>query len=290
MISRHVWLIVSALCGGAVVCLGQSAWLPAAGEFKATPGFSYSSFDQFWMGKTKVDNPPNGKSLDQYTGYLALEYGILENLAADATVAYTSTDTDAFGGDASDDGLADTFLGLRYRILDEQMSGLAWMPSVALRVGGVIAGSYDANKPFSAGDGAHGFEASVLLGKAFGATGFGMYADLGYRVRENPVPDDLFGSAGLYKLLGPVAVSFGYRHVQGLSGIDIGGRGFDPDRGRSHGFPAVKEINQLVEAGLALTDGGGRNYQVTIAQSVDGRNTGDKVIFGVNITVPIGGR
>jgi hypothetical protein len=285
----HSLSVIGAALGAAAACHAQSAWLPAQGQLQATPGFSFSTFDEFWMGKTKVDNPPNGKSLDQYTGYLALEYGILENLAADATIAYTATDTDAFGGDASDDGLADTFLGLRYRLLDESQAGSVWVPTLSVRAGGIIAGNYDANKPFSAGDGAHGFEASVLLGKAFGDTGFGMYGDIGYRVRENPVPDDAFGSVGFYKLLGPVTVAFGYRHVQGLSGIDIGGPSFNPDLGRSHGFPAVKEINQLVEGGLAFTDSGGRNYQVTLARSVDGRNTGDKFILGVNVTIPIGG-
>jgi hypothetical protein len=41
-------------------------------------------------------------------------------LAADATLGYTATDTDAFGGNASDSGLVDTALGQRYRLLDEK--------------------------------------------------------------------------------------------------------------------------------------------------------------------------
>jgi hypothetical protein len=270
--------------------VAQSVWLPSAGELRATPGFSYSSFDSFWMGTTKVDNPPNGKRLDQFTGYLSLEYGIIENLAADVTIGYTWTDTDAFGGSASDDGLADTFLGLRYRLLDENAVSSPWVPSLAIRVGGVIAGTYDSNLPFSAGDEANGLEGSLLLGKAFGDSGFGMYGDFGYRWREDPVPDDLFGSVGLYKQFGPVTAVVGYRQVYGRSGLDIGGPGFDPAAGRSSGFPALQEINHLGEGGLAFTDGGGRNYQFTVAKSIDGRNTGDKLIFGFNITFPFGGR
>jgi hypothetical protein len=282
--------LAGAFCAGTAAAYGQSAWIPERSQLNATPGFSFSTFDEFWMGKTKVDNPPNGDSLDQYTGYLFLEYGIFENLAADATVGYSATDTDAFGGDASDDGLNDTFLGLRYRLLNEYDAPWAWAPTVSIRVGGIIAGTYDSNLPFSVGDEAHGFESQLLLGKTFGDSGFGMYGDIGYRVRESPVPDDMFGSVGIFQHLGPVTLAFGYRHVQGLDGLDIGGPGFDPSAGRSHGFPAVKEINQIIEGGISFTDGGGRNYQFTAGTSVDGRNTGDKLIFGFNVTFPIGGR
>lgn len=278
-----------ALLTGTAACFGQSAWLPEQKQIKVTPGFSFSTFDEFWAGDKKVSNPPNGKSLNQYTGYIGLEYGILGNLAADATIGYTATDTDAFGGNASDNGLMDTSLGLRYRLVDEFNASQTWMPTVTLRAGAVIPGTYDENAPFSAGDGAYAFEGSMLFGKAIGDTGFGLYGDIGYRWRESPVPDDIFGSAGVYKQIGPVTLAVGYRHIQGLSGIDIGGSDFNPALGPSHGFPAVKEINKLVEGGISFTDKGGRNYQFTVAGSVDGRNTGDKLVFGFNVTLPFGG-
>src|SRR6266404_4585118 len=126
-------LRIGVFLASAALCFGQSAWLPAT---------------------HKVKTPPNGKSLDQYTGYVSLEYGIFENLAADATMGYTATSTDAFGGNASDEGLSDTMLGLRYRLIDENNAPCRWAPTLAIRAGAVIAGSYDSNKPFSAGDGA----------------------------------------------------------------------------------------------------------------------------------------
>src|SRR5436309_8681792 len=278
-----------ALLTGGAACFGQSAWLPAHNQFKATPGFSFSTFDEFWAGDKKVSNPPNGDSLRQYSGYVTMEYGILRNLAADATVGYTATDTDAFGGNASDNGLMDTSLGLRYRLVDEFNSHYTWMPTLTLRAGAVIPGTYDENKPFSAGDGAYAFESSLLFGKAIGDCGFGLYGDFGYRVREDPVPDEFFGTAGVYQQIGPVTLAVGYRHIQPVSGIDIGGKDFNPALGASHGFPATKEINKLVEGGISFTDKGGRNYQFTVAGSVDGRNTGDKSIFGFNVTLPFGG-
>lgn len=284
-------LLGFALTVSATVCFGQSAWLPARQEIKVTPGFSYSTFDEFWVGRMRVDPlEANDESLDQYTGYVALEYGILDNLAADATVGYTaSSSPDTFGND-SDDGLADTLLGMRYRLVDENDAPCPYAPTISVRIGGVIPGTYDENQPFSVGDGAYAFESSLLLGKAFGSSGFGLYGDIGYRVRENPVPDDLFGTGGAFQQIGPVTLAAGYRHVQSLSGLDIGGPGFDPGRGDSHGFPALKEIVQLFEGGISYTDGGGRNYQFTVAKSVDGRNTGDKLIFGFNVTFAFGAR
>src|SRR6185436_16134646 len=106
-----------ALLAGISAHAQLSAWLPNAQQFVVTPGFTFSTFDKFWVGDTRVDNPPNGKSLDQYITYLSLEYGICADLAADVTVGYTWTDTKAFGasGSRDDRGLADTYLGLRYR-------------------------------------------------------------------------------------------------------------------------------------------------------------------------------
>jgi len=281
--------VLLTLAVSGVTVFGQSAWLPAQHQFKATPGFSFSTFDEFWMGSSKVDNPPNGKSMDQYTGYLSLDYGILEQLAADVTVGYTATDSDAFGGDASDDGLMDTSVGLRLRLLDEFASDSPYVPTLAIRIGGIIAGTYDPNKPFSAGDGADGFESSLLLGKTIRDTGFGFYGDIGYRVRENPVPDEVFGTAGIFQQIGVINLAFGYRHIQSLSGLDIGGSGFNPALGDSHGFPALEEINQIIEGAVSLSDNGGRNYQLSVGTNVDGRNTGDKVLVGVNVTLPFGG-
>lgn len=280
-------VIATALLGSAGVCLGQSAWLPARGALTATPGFSFSSFDEFWMGSQKVSNPPNGDSLNQYTGFLSLEYGILENFAGDITFGYTATETGAFG-DENDSGMMDTSLGLRYRVLNEQTAAQSWVPTVSLRLGGVIPGTYEANLPFSPGDGVYGFDTSVLLGKAFGQSGFGLYGDIGYRVRVNPAPNEVFGTVGAYQQIGPVTLTAGYVQVQSLSGLDIGGRGFDPSAGADSGFPALREINYIFQGGVTYTDRGGRSYQVTAGTSLAGRNTGDKLLLGFNVTIPFG--
>ena len=290
-LKNHALIAVS-LYGTATACLGQSAWLPARDTLLVTPGFAFSTFDEFWTGTSKVSNPPNGDSLDQYTGYVSMEYGILENLAGDLTIGYTGTDTDSFGGE-SDWGLMDTSLGLRYRVVDENTAPQKWMPTVSFRIGGIIKGTYDANQPFSPGDGVSGFSTSALFGKGFtfgedGNYGFGVYGDIGYRVRVLPAPNEIFGSVGVYGQLGPVTLTAGYVQVQSLSGLNIGGAGFNPAAGPDSGFPALREINYIFQGGVAYTDPGGRNYQFTVGTSLDGVNTGDKLMFGFNITIPVG--
>ena len=273
-----------ALAAGLSAHAQYSAWLPGEQQFVLTPGATFSTFDRFWLGKDNVRNPGDD-SLDQFTTYLALEYGFTKKLAGDLTIGYTGVDTDSFGHE-SDWGSSDTTFGLRYRLWDEHEHEDCWMPTIAVRVGGIIAGSYDENFPFSAGDGAGGFEGSLLFAREI-CPNSGIYGDVGYRFRENDVPDDLFGSVGVYGRYAGFTATIAYRHVQGTSGGDIGGPGF----GTSYGFPQVKEINQIAELGLGYTcPRTDIHAQVFYAHSLDGRNTGQKDIYGFSVSFPFGGK
>lgn len=272
----------------APAALAQGAWLPDAQQIIATPAFTYSSFDEFWAGDTLVSPLKDAdESLRQYSGFVVLEYGILPKLAADATVGYAATSSTTVLG-PGDDGLMDTNLGLRYELVDGQAPDAGWIPTVSVRLGGIIAGDYDANTPFAIGDGASGIEGSLLLAKEFGDTGFGAFGNIGYRWRVDPVPADIFGSVGIYQRIAGFTVSFTYWNTSALNGLDIGGPGFDPGAGADSGFPALKEVNHIVSGGVGYTDAGGRNYLITIGNNVGGRNTGDKFIVGAFISLPFG--
>ena len=265
----------------------QSAWLPDAQQIVAIPAFTYSSFDEFWMGDTKVSPLKDGdESLRQYSGFVALEYGITSKLAADATIGYAATSSTTVLG-SGDKGLMDTNLGLRYQVLNGQGPDAGFLPTVSFRLGGIIVGDYDANTPFSIGDGASGIEISTLLAKEF-SCGFGAFGSFGYRYRVDPVLADLFGSAGIYQRLGGFTLSFTYWNTSALNGLDIGGPGFNPGAGSDSGFPALKEVNQIITGGVGYTDKGGRNYLITVGNNVAGRNTGDKFIVGAFISLPFG--
>jgi hypothetical protein len=276
---KSLLLAASAITATVPLAHSQSAWLPAPSQLVATPGYTYQSFDEFWFGNDKVSLNPYDSI--QHTAFVVLEYGLCARSALDANIGYTWAESEAFNPahkNQTDDGLTDTRIGLRYNLLDEKSAEQAWAPTLTLRVGGIIEGTYEENYPFSAGDGASGVETSLLFGKAFGASGFGLYGDIGWRWRNHDVPEDLFGSIGIFQSIKSFTLSFGYRHIQGLSGKDIG----------EAPFPETKEISQNLEAGLGYRDHGGRYYQVYGAKTLDGRNTGEKWVIGASISLPFG--
>jgi hypothetical protein len=257
----------------------QTPWLPPQGQLRVTPSYTFTTFDTFWKGKTKTQLPA---SIQQHTVSFGGDYGLFDDVAVDLTVGYTRT---SFSPASDLDGLDDTTLGVRWRVVDEFKADSPYVPTFTLRVGGTIAGTYDTvttGAPHSPGDGASGVEMSLLFGKVLGRTGFGISGGVGYRYRMQNVPDDFFASVGMYKILFEhFVVSFGYRRVQGLSGLDIGGPGFTPAR-----FPETREIFDNLEAGLGYTDKGGRYYGIIAARTIDGRNTGEKTVVGALLTVP----
>ncbi len=272
-------IILLALSAAALPALAQtSAYTPAAGQLVVSPSYVYQNFQKFWMGRNDASLAP--ADVTQHTGVIAFDYGITETIALDVQVGYVRTDSKAFGGPRKDDGMTDTLVGLRYKLVDETKVNCRWSPTFTLRAGAIIEGTYDAGLPFSGGDGGSGFETSLQFGKAIGTTGLALYGDIGYRYRNQTVPDDLFGSIGLsYTIANAVTLSGGYRHIQSLSGTDIGSPGFT--------FPSLREINQLAEFSLSYTDKGGRTYALFGGVSLDGRNTGDKTLFGATISIPI---
>ena len=265
-----------------------SAYTPQRNQLFATVAYQFQRYDQFWVGDTEIDlSLATGYDVQyQHSTYLTLEYGILDDLALDVTFGYSWTEFhDGPGPDLTDDGWTDTTFGVRYRVLDERDFTCPFVPTLTLRVGGIVAGTYDPEFPFSSGDGADGIETSALLAKQL-CPGLGLYGEIGYRWRDEDVPDDLFGAAGLaVTWIERLTLSVGYRHTEGQGGPDIGGPGFGVD----YGFPQVKEVDQRIEASLGYTDGGGRNYAFYFAQTLDGRNTGEKSIFGISISIPFGG-
>ena len=270
----------------------QSAWLPSEGELVLTPGYVFSTFDAFRVGDQKVTVlRDNNASFDQHNAFVVAEYGITPDLAADLNIGYVRAGTGDFAGfgRTSVDGLSDTSIGLRYRLLQPSESG-SWVPNLAIRVAGIVEGSYDVAyaAPLNPGDGASGGEVSLLFGHQYSSIGFGYFGDFGFRHRAERVPQDLFGSFGIFQDLSVtglrgVTLSLAYRHTQGLSGGDIGGPGF----GTIYGFPQVRERLQLVEGGLGYTDAGGRTYQFTVGMKIDGRNTGERTVYGFSVSFPL---
>jgi hypothetical protein len=156
------------------------------------------------------------------------QYGITDRLTLDLTFGYGKiskvSDYYPLAGierenpSTTKQGFTDSRFGLRYKILDEMDSKYLWMPTISVRLGGIRKGDYD-RRPQSLGDGASGIETNIYFAKDFNFYGFGSYGDIGYRKRENPVPDDQIYSLSLYKnIFGNFFLIGGYRGQRSLSG------------------------------------------------------------------------
>lgn len=253
----------------------QSVWAPRPGGFTVTTAYNFRAFQQAWAGPNIVRFPG---TFNQHTGSVNVEYSISHNWTADTTFGYTATGGDAFGKGLSDLGWTDSNFGIRYKLVDESKSERDWMPSLSLRMAGIIAGSYQSNRLWSAGDGGSGIESSLLFGKFLRRWNAGYFGDLGYRKRTHPIPEDLFASIGAFKGFGPkrypLAISGAFRNSQGLYGRDFG------DPGAT--FSSFKERFQSVEVGFSISDPRGLSYQVFVAQVINGRNTGRSTVVGIS--------
>lgn len=256
----------------------NSPWLLPEKKLTFSTTYVYQNYQDFWIGSEKAKLPDD---ITQNSVFFGLEYGLTDAVTLDFSTGYSRASFSPPGESVPDiDGLYDTNVGLRFRLLDEYERPGA--PTVALRVGGIIQGSYEASNVHSPGDGASGAEVSFLIGKSWLDQQFGLTGELGFRDRNENVPADFFCSVGFYKMfLGRGSFSGAYRRNQGLSGLDIGGPGFSPDK-----FPQLKEINDNLEVGVGLTDEGGRYYGFFVGRTVNGRNTGEKTALGATVSFP----
>jgi len=251
-----------------------SPYLPGPGRTESTLSLTWVTFDHLWAGSTRVSTRAaiGSSGKDQVTTQLSVERGLSERWAADLTLGYTRADLGSF---PSDEGMTDAALGLRMLLIDELESDRRYLPTVAVRLGGIASGNYDAGLPFSAGDGASGVDLAILMGRAISPR-LSLVGDVGYRWRDEGVPEEIFAGIGAGWRWGRAILSTGVRYEGSVSGLDIFGPGF----GTVGGFPQTRERNTTVHASIGLPVASSLFLQIYGGRSLSGRNTGDKRIIG----------
>jgi hypothetical protein len=279
----------------------ESARLPDPNQFVVSPWYYYNVFRKLWIGdaKTSIEIQPQ-QDFELNDGMITVDYGVTPQIALDLTLGYTSAATRSWDPQAdpkTTEGLMDTQLGIRYRLLDEREFNQWYIPTLTLRLGGIIKGTYDADFPIAPGDGASGGEAAIMIVKTTQPLGVGYYADGGYRLRDNHVPQTIFGAAGLSEtlhfnwLITSVTINVGYRGLYDLNGPDFtGGRvaGVPHDFIDFHYTRTAQEIYQMGEVGLGMSDKKGRRYFFSCAHPFDGRNTPKVNNFVIGLNWPLG--
>lgn len=298
--------IVLPLAAGPAFAQG-TPWIAEPGT--GTISFTYANQNakEFWRpvdgAVTKVTGPlgDTDANLAQNTLWFAANYAVNDFVALDIQSAYASSfvkgGVGPSGGEESYAGLFDSNIALTFRLVDEL---IADAPSVAVRVGGILAGAYDTGYINSLGDGGHGVETSLIVGRFGAAAGFS--AEVGFRMRGSTevntaavgggaaagetvdVPNDLFVNLGLFVPAGDrVTLGVDYRLVNALSGIDIGGTGFSPSR-----FPGLEEDQHLVGGRLLANVTDTVSLNVFFGQVVAGNNTAASRIVGIGIGIGFG--
>ena len=258
----------------------DTPWTSSAQHIDTNVSVVYQAYDQFWLGEQKLSTKDafgaDGK-VTQTTATVSGMYGITDWLAADLAVGYTRIDFKPL--DKTDSGLNDTTFGLQARLLDENNPASPYLPTISVRLGGILKGTYetDIGTPTGAGLGTNGFDGSLAVGKYFVDSGTGVFASGGFRDYASDVPSVRYWALGAFQdVAGQASVHAIYRSSASTSGVDIGGSGFTGD------FTKVKEEREAIEGGITYIGCPQARIGIFIARVLDGRNIGQDLVLGLN--------
>ena len=248
----------------------NSVWLPAPGS--GSVGLSYLSqeADRFYIGGSLMTLPFGTIKIKTTT--LAAQYAIADGFAVDAKLPFAQRSS----GLGSDSGTGDARVGVTWRFLDEFEKRS--LPTVAVRAGAIIAGNYQTFRPDSIGDGASGYEVSLLVGRYL-TPSFGVRGEVGIRDRNRGVPNQTFLSVGADLRITPaLSGSVGFSSIRNSGNLDIGGPGFTPLR-----FQQVAEKRNFINAGLSYSVTERISINGNIGKVTSGRNTSKNDVYSLGV-------
>lgn len=271
------WAVALIGLSSTTVAEGTSPWLPIPGQLSVSIGFADQSGDSAYIGTNELDiDQITGGAADEFereTTTAAISYGISDNLAFDAIIAYSEVDS---GRADSDRGIGDTQLGLSWRVADEYIQ--THLPTITLRAGAIIKGSYDGARLASIGKDANAAELAVILGKTV-TPWLSLSAQAGVQDYQDDVPTYYFYELGAHFTPAPGwSLGLGYAEKEGDTNLDIGGPGFTPAR-----FQEVAEERSIVKASVGYGFGN-QGIALLYNQVVDGRNTVEDDSIGFSYT------
>lgn len=257
-----------------------------------TASYTYSTYDEFYVGTEKVSPVPAHNSIDQNIYGLYAKYGLSDNLTLIGNLPYISTKgngmPDPINSETKESGFQDVSIFAKYRPYSFEMTKSNINLVTALGVN--IPTGYEPNGVLSIGSGA--FSTDIHLGAHLN-TDLGFFSTFiaGYSFRGNAkntfntngggdfnVPN-AFIAAGKIGYAGSDFYLEGWIDYQSSSdGIDIMGPGFAGNLPETRvdytrlGATAYVPLSSL----LGLSAGYG-----TV---VDGRNVGDSNFFNAGIT------
>jgi hypothetical protein len=271
--------------------------VPAQGQFIFGMVYEESESYHIWAAdkyqNVTVKSGGESYGIDINQGYFALQYGITPKWAADLNIGGTTVGWrkfDASESAQSTTGLMDWSFGVRYQVYNElKETNWPWMPTLTLRAGAVLPGSYNQNFVYAPGLRSAAIEPEVLARKHFGWPGLGAYSDVLYRWNRTTGNDQYIAAIGLFQQIKRWELDAGYRHLQTLSGGDII---YDPSDPSGIVYPReVRENNDAFQAGFSYTTAKRHiRYGFHSLTVFDGNNSDRKFWVGGSIDIPLGGK
>ncbi len=267
-------LVVLLLSGSTAAYAEGSPWLLEDGVTNFGISLISGSSRDFFIGETSTDL---GGDLEGTFVWLNASHGYDDIWAFDFRTGYARSQFEDNPDEQRD--ISDTSLGVSYQFLNEfeQDNGL---PTVSGRLGYTIGGDYETDLIDAIGDGASGFDVSLLVGKNL-APAFSVSGDLTYRQRDSNVADGVkfLLSANYAAPLPGLSFQLGYGLVRTDSDIDIGGPGFGVEQ-----FSQTDRDSDwlITSVNYAFLSGFGVNFSLSTV--LDGRNVADTNIGTVSLS------
>ena len=250
-----------------------SPWLLPDGAININLTRTEASSDDFFIGDTSTDI---GGTLEGEFTWLKATYGLNDVWAFDARIGYAET---SFEGSLSDQAdFADTSIGVSYQFINEFEADNG-TPTITGRLGYTIGGDYEPDIIEAIGDGASGFDVSLLVGKSL-TPAWAVFGDLTFRQRDSGVPDGIkYIVGGSYNPPIPyLSFLLSLAGTRTDSDINLGGGGLGIDE-----FSQTDRDSDLVVAGFNLNLPFGIGFGASYSAIIDASNQSDSDVLAINL-------
>jgi hypothetical protein len=261
---------VTILSVSPVGALDLNGFFPAAGRGDVALSYTSESYDEFWVGTTKVSDPGVGE-VKTKSFALWLRYGLADRWALIANVPQVDASSDGLAG-FGESGLQDLTGLVAFKAVER---GAATRHRLVLAGGArTPISDYEANIPVDIGDGS----TDVLLRAVYQLEhgGFYLSQQVGYDLRGDDVPDGfpLYTEAGY--TWDRVTLNGFYLRYLADGGTDIGDPGFT--------FPSNQDETERIGAKVFGRVSDAFGLFAAGFSTLDGRNSGDATGLSVGVT------
>lgn len=244
----------------APVAAQDSGFLRGTGRLDLSIGYSLDTYDRFWVGGSRVDNPPFGR-VERHALNLRAEYGLADDLDLIGNVSAVRSTIDAVFDDET--SLQDLITGIKWRARSWRLGPGSFNVLAAPSLKIPLA-DYEDDAVNAIGDGQVDLRLRGILQYHFDAGPF-VAVESGYDVRFDDPPDEVPIGLTAGFTAGVATISAFFLRVDALGGYDIG----------QGPFPGVGEEYDRLGIATYWRLHGRVGVSVSWWTTLDGRNTGD---------------